>query len=385
MTIRDPAFLIPPGLSVRAGKEVKAPRRWCWSGEKSVGEHYLTEKAGIATSQRHMPEATPYRILVIRLSSLGDVILATPVVQALKKRYPWSEISWVVKKDYAELLAGDTQVDRIIPLDVLGSHRGVRGLAGFLRVLRETEYDLVVDLQDNVRSRVILTSCRSAAKVRYDKQALRRRWLVWGTWIFGRNPKVSLETVVGRYLKSLESVGVSDRDYQPRISLGAEDRAFAREFLGEVPERGRPLVGLCPGAKRETKRWPAERFAQLADRLAQDRNASILLLGSPEEAQLVTDVQRLMTSPVIQAAGKTSLRGLACLLEQCQVVVTNDSGPMHLAGAVGIPVVALFGPTVPELGFRPQGLRDVVIEKKLSSARAASMVPNDVRRVISNA
>jgi heptosyltransferase-2 len=311
-----------------------------------------------------MSRADPRCILVIRLSSLGDIVLATAVLPGLKTRFPGSAVTMVVKAQYADVVSSHPLLADVALLDPDGMHRGLRGLVGFARTLARKRPDLVIDLQANLRSYLLCALLRPPRLVRWDKEALRRRWLVGWTRLTGRRPGISLKPVVERYLGCLETLDVRKPSGRTRVYPSERHCASAETWLQADKETpGRALVALCPGAKRETKRWPAERFARLGDRLVEECGVRILLVGSPQEASLAERVQSMMDAPVIQAAGRTSIGELAALLERCQALVTNDTGPMHLAGAVGTPVVAFFGPTVPELGFVPQGPRDIVLQR----------------------
>ncbi|MBI3012912.1 MAG: glycosyltransferase family 9 protein, partial [Elusimicrobia bacterium] len=131
-----------------------------------------------------------------------------------------------------------------------------------------------------------------------------------------------------------------------------------------IPE-GKMLIGMNPGSMWKTKRWLPEYFAQVADTLQKERNCQIILFGSDQDKTAVRSVCSFMKSPVINLCGKTDLKTLTSLISRCSLFITNDSGPMHLASAAGVPLVAIFGPTTRELGFFPLGDKSVVVELEL--------------------
>lgn len=297
------------------------------------------------------------KIVVIRLSSLGDLILATPAIVALRKRFPQASISLVTKRRFAELFSKDPNLDRVIAFEEYVSHKGFSGFLRFMGELRRERFDLLIDLHANLRSRLISVLYPARSKLRYNKQVLRRRALL----LFKKSAQA--RHVVDLYLDALAPLGITPSTPGPKIYLESEEKKRAKELLREKGLSRELLIGIAPGARWFTKRWPGENFAALGDLLIGRLSADILIVGDEADRQTSIGVGQTMRNEPIQTCGETSLRQLAALLELCDLLVCNDSGPMHLATAVGTPVVALFGPTVEEFGFGPWGNRNIVLSK----------------------
>ena len=295
----------------------------------------------------------PKKILVIRLSSLGDVVLAIPVLRALRRNFPKAEIQVATRSEYAELLFPSPWVDAVRSLD----RRGKGEFLAYLKGIKRERYDLVIDLHATLRSRMIARAAGAGQALRYFKAALGRRVLV----AFKTSKPFQPKHVVDRYLECLRPFGIADSSRQPEVVMGAQEKAFGRDFLGQA----RPWIGLIPGAKHATKRWLKGGFVEVGKRLWQEDQIGTVVLGSDDEKALVKELVEGIGDGAKAACG-LGLRQMASVLACCKAVVTNDSGPMHLATAVGTPVVALFGPTVEAFGFFPLGERNVVLQRDLS-------------------
>ncbi|MBN1825940.1 MAG: glycosyltransferase family 9 protein [Candidatus Eisenbacteria bacterium] len=285
----------------------------------------------------------PRSFLVIRWGRLGDLVLAAAATRELRSAFPEAAIHFAVKEELAgmaELLPG---VDRVLPF----GGGGAGALLRYARSLPERRYDRVVDLQGNTRSRWLALLTGPGRTVRYPRLTMRRRALV--RWKRGKGEHS--RPVWDRYLDAVERLGTAVRRDPPRLL--------------PVEEKGTPgAVLFAPGAGRATKRWPAERFAETARRIGRESGRPILLLGSEGEKPLLERVAAGAGGGARVLAG-IPFRSTVAHLRDGALLITNDSGPMHVAGAVGTPVIALFGPTVPELGFGPAGEKDVVLSLDL--------------------
>jgi lipopolysaccharide heptosyltransferase II len=285
---------------------------------------------------------------------MGDVILITPALAALKARHPRARLDVVLKARYADLLRGHPGVDGLFVL-----HPG-EGIFSLAKRLRRERYNIVLDLHANLRSRMLSLLLPGVRKVRYRKGALRRRLLLQ-PWI-GSDPSVH---TVDLYLRSLRSLGIRAERDRPRLFLEENDLDFSRRFGEEHHlDDAVTVVGLHPGARWPGKRWSAERFAWVGRELEKRGHVRVLVFGGPGEEELSRRVADQIGTPAV-AAGGLSIRQLMALIARCAVVITNDSGPMHLATALDVPVVAVFGPTHPALGFWPLGERDAVLTADL--------------------
>lgn len=309
--------------------------------------------AGVAA-----PERGPMRFVVMRYSSLGDVALVNPVLDLLGYSWPEAEVYFATKPEYAPAVAGHPAVRRVL---------SYHGFFRHLKEIRALDPAMVIDLHDTFRTWALTTLLSSGRKdlrvVHYDKEAVGRRLIV------SKLRKTPSLHTVEKYLQPLTRMGaLYPHDEIELIVHPARGAAgFAKEFLEKRRTSVSQLVvGLAPGARWATKRWPPERFAELASRLVGKRDCLLYWFGSPGEADLITSLQDSMTGLPSQRgvnlAANCTLEQSIALLGRCDVVVTNDSGIMHLAVGRGARVVALFGSTTPQLGFSPLGRGHVIVE-----------------------
>jgi len=281
-------------------------------------------------------------IAVVRLSSIGDIVLTEPVVAALRQAYPDASISFIVKSRYRELVDADPHITRVHELR--GSSPGE--LAGLCSELRACRYSSVVDLHRNQRSMLLAACARSSIVTSYRKRELGDSVRVR----FGRRPFRASKLLVERYLDSLKPFGIRPSAARPTLSVSEEAADRARDRRERWGLRDRSYAAVAPAALWETKRWPVERFGEVATGLARMRGLDILLVGSSADRELARTLRSAIDAGsrrVINAAGETGLGELAALLGSARIFVGNDSGPMHMAMARRTPTVAVFGPTDP--------------------------------------
>jgi heptosyltransferase-2 len=285
------------------------------------------------------------RILVIRLSSLGDILLTTPVLRVLREYCPAAQLDFLTKAAYQDILRTNPCVDRLLLLEPQ------QGLREMLRRLRQTRYDIVIDLHRTLRSRLLYHGLLAERKLAYTKRTIRRALLVHLGW----NTLQAMTPVPDLYMAPLRCLGMTAPLPPLELHLTAESQEAMQVYLQqELPEsRMQPLVAVAPGARWSTKRWPVERFAAVAQTLAQTQQAAVVVLGSAEDRQLAQKLCQQLSVPVLNSTGTLSLMHTAALLQQCRLLLSNDSGLMHMAAALRVPVVAIFGPTVQEFGFYP--------------------------------
>ena len=309
----------------------------------------------------------PEKILILRLSSIGDILLSTPLIRSLRRRFPHARIDFVVKSQFAELLCTNPHLNELYTLD---TKKGRPALSELRQRLRAQKYDLIIDIHNNFRSGYLRRQ-KNARIVTVRKYKLQRFLLVKFGWNFYRH----ITPAHRRYLNTVTEYGIfddgqgleffPDADVQKEIDVLLEQK-------GRQP--GRLLVCLAPGASVETKRWPAERFAAVAKKLIHDLGAQILFLGDSRDAELTNAVNSKLDGAGIDLAGKLTLMQSACALNRADMALTNDSGLMHLATALGKPTTAVFGSTVRELGFFPVGPRTAVVENKELACRPCTHI-----------
>jgi len=285
------------------------------------------------------------RILVIRLSSLGDILLTTPVLRVLREHCPAARIDFLTKAVYQDVLRANPCVDRLLLLEPQ------QGLKETLHRLRQTRYDIVVDLQRTLRSCLLYRGLLAQRKLAYTKRTVRRALLVHLGW----NTLRAMTPVPELYMAPLRCLGITAPLPPLEMHLTAESQEAMQAYLQQALPEGlaRPLLAVAPGARWSTKRWPVERFAAVTHELAQTQGAAVVVLGSAEDTQLAQELCQRLSVPVLNSTGKLSLMHTAALLQQCHLLLSNDSGLMHMATALRVPVVAIFGPTVQEFGFYP--------------------------------
>lgn len=289
------------------------------------------------------------KVLVIRFSSLGDIILTLPVLETIRRHWPESQTDYLTKGTFASLLHDDPRVRR---LWTLTPDRPLEDLIGDLR---GESYNLVIDLHATARSRWVAARL-GRPTVRVDKAGWARRWLVW---THSALPNLSRHTV-DRYLDTIRAqLGLRfEPERVPRLQLDGTERQFAEDWL--KPSSGQRRIAIHPLAQHATKQWPAERFIEVANRLGAE-GWVVHWIGSPAERDLLERFRKATRTPSFSLADIGHLRRLGAVLARMDVALTGDSGPMHLAVAAGCPVVAIFGSTHPLLGFSPLGPCDKVV------------------------
>ena len=310
-------------------------------------------------------------ILLIKMSSLGDILHTLPFVAALRERFPEAKITWVVHPAFADLLPGPPFVDEVIPvrrlsggpLSFWGNFLECRALA---RTLRSRHFDLVIDLQGLFKSALVavLSGCRNrigTAKMREGSALVARR--IIGEHASGHALERSLD--VARFLGA-----ACDRLEFPLPDLTEARRSLRVRLSDAGLAENVPYAVLAPETRWKTKRWPTESFAELAARLTAD-GLGVVLAGGPSDrasGEAVAGVYRGLAAltpniarrPLVDLTGETSLRELAALTQDARIFVSADTGPLHIAAAVGTPLVALYGPTRPG-NTGPRGLGPMTV------------------------
>jgi lipopolysaccharide heptosyltransferase I len=292
------------------------------------------------------------KILFIKLSAIGDVVQTLPALEAIKKRYPDSEITWVVEEAAAGILEDHPLIDRLLvsrrqtwlrmlrnPLQMA---RGVRDITRFIRDLRRVRYDIAIDFQGLSKSGMLIGLARAARKIGFD----RTRELSY-LFLNERLPAYDIEKhALERYLDVARYLGANDPSLFCTLPIKQEVTAIRRKIAG-MHLQGRPLVVMNPVARWKTKLWLERNFADLADRLVKEKNAAVIFTGSPVDRAVNERIMSMMKETAVNWSGETTLKELAALASLSALFITTDTGPMHLAAAAGAQVLALFGPTAP--------------------------------------
>lgn len=295
----------------------------------------------------------PYNIMLVRMSSLGDILHALPVVRALKNKYPSTRLSWLVDERYASLLDGMDSIDRVVyfkrsevtrKLSTLqGFWRAVGIIISLIKTIRKINLVAAITFQSTLRSS--LFAFFSAARVRIAFN----RWAK-GSW-FCHNHHVSVKKNQHVILQNLSLIKVTGADLTPHrtpLALKKHDREPVEYFLSEKKIDPQRMVVFCPATSRPIKQWRADAWAALGDRLANEQDViPVIGWGDENEKKMAEEISGRMESKNHLSPNLT-LRESAALLEAARYVVAPDTGPLHLAAAMGTPVVGLYGPTDPK-------------------------------------
>ena len=294
-------------------------------------------------------------ILIVKTSAIGDVIHTLPALNALRRKYPEARIDWLVEEAAADLVIAHRALDTVLVSRrktwVRDLKQGKvlaawRGFADFVRELRGTEYDLLLDFQGLLKSGVFVGLARAKRKVGFGKGMEHAE----GSYLFLNEPipPVNMDQHAAiRELLLLKAIGVESEAVVFDLPIGNEERERIGLLLDSVGvDPAKPLVAINPMTTWETKHWRNERFARVADQLL-DRGMAVVFSGGPQDVQGIEEICGAMAGKAVNLAGRTTLKDLAALYERVAVLITTDTGPMHLAAAAGAPVVALFGPTAP--------------------------------------
>lgn len=297
------------------------------------------------------------RILVIRLSSLGDVVLASSVPAAIRARAAGARISFLTKEKFRATLEGNPHIDEI--LSVEASRSSSPRLFALGRALARQRFDLVVDLQSNPRSLLLSLLASPRDLVTAKKDSFTRHGMVRVKRLRPRRSRHAVQ----RYLSAVEKALGPVPAFRPRMYLSQAESERGRALLSGRGDDGGPWVGICPGARWQTKIWGVEKTALLAEELLRAGLRVAVMGGGPDEPVLA-ELRSVCAEQESVVFVDSDLRTLASVMSWCDCVVSNDSGLMHLAHSVGVPVVAIFGPTVPEFGFYPPDSGSVVLSNE---------------------
>jgi heptosyltransferase-2 len=286
--------------------------------------------------------------------------MTLPALRAIRKAMPGDRIHLLVKPSVSDVFVNNPDIDEIILYDE--RYDGITGKLRLLRSLRRMNFSKAIALQNAFEAALISFLSGIPKRIGYDRDG--RGFLLTDPIPYNGEDRSTHH--IKYFLQLLRKAGLEAQPSEPWIYLTLEERFIARQKLSGL---GRPIVGLNPGAAfGSAKRWPAERFASVADKVISELNGSAVVFGSAAETDTADEILALSGHPrgerIVSLAGQTSLRELAALISECDVLVTNDSGPMHMGYAVKTPLVAIFGSTDPML-TGPWGKANVVVSKDL--------------------
>ncbi len=276
----------------------------------------------------------PKNILILRLSSFGDIVLTEPIARSLKLNFPNARLCFVTLKQFQELVSMFESIDNVVGIDK-------QTWAWDIKEILAADFDLAIDLHNTLRTHAILRRLKPARVIRYRRERLKRFLCVYMPILWRGN----LTHTVDLYAEPLEKIGIHVEERIPRIRMPAEEEKSNQVLLDDT------AIGICPGAGSPYKMWPAEKYAQLARRFL-DIGHRVFLIGWKTDREQIEKCRGMIGSDVNPLIGE-NLKDVARGISRCKVVIGNDSGLMHFAAALGVKVAVIFGPSSPLLGFAP--------------------------------
>ncbi|MCJ7674204.1 MAG: lipopolysaccharide heptosyltransferase I, partial [Sedimentisphaerales bacterium] len=304
----------------------------------------LTDRA----KAKHL-RSTAKNILIIKPSSLGDIILTLPALSALRRSFPDAKISWLIRPEFAPLLDNHPHLDNIIPFDrkYLGkawyNPRAFAALLSLIHKLRRSKFDLVLDLQGLFRTASL--AWLSGCKKRFGMTTAREFAHIFYTHKLAQDK--SCIHLVDYYLKIAQAAGAADLSVEFILNTDRAAADSVHRLLTEQKINPDNYAVIVPGSAHSDKCWPVERFAALAEKISSQFGFSIVATGTKAEKSTIEALQRKTGVRLTNLAGLTNLRELTALIKSARLVVSNDTGPGHIAAALGVPVVLIFGRSNP--------------------------------------
>ncbi|WP_435051169.1 lipopolysaccharide heptosyltransferase II [Geoalkalibacter subterraneus] len=277
------------------------------------------------------------KIMVRMTNWVGDAVMTTPALSQVRATFPDAEIVVVANPLVAELFQYHPDCDRVLVFDKKSEHQGLGGFIKFCAQLRRERFDLAILFQNAIEAAFMAAWALIPRRAGYKTDG--RGWLLnYGVPAADRKHGLHHTEY---YLRMVREIGLSGGDDCLKLALTDDEKQWASQQFS-----GHPWVAVNPGAAYgSAKRWIPERFAAVADSLAEKHQVQIVLTGGPGEREIGADIENSMHSRPLNLIGQTSVRQMMAVLDRCRLMVTNDSGPMHVAAAFGVPIVAVFGPT----------------------------------------
>jgi heptosyltransferase-2 len=294
-------------------------------------------------------------VLIIRLSSFGDVLLTSPMIRTLKEKYKNVKIDFLVREQYYDLLKLNPAVNQIFVYE-----NDKKKIEALRASVIENKYNIVIDLQNNLRSRLLLRGMRLLI-FRFNKHSIRKFLLVK----FKINLLKNLPPIPGRYIQTFPGLA-SDKE-------GLE--FYTDKVHSDVILNKSNLIGLCPGSRHFTKMWGKEKFITLGNILTEN-GFSVVLFGGKDDSKICSEISAKIEASINLCNNDNAFQ-TAADMKMCKAVVCNDSGLMHLASAVKVPAVVILGSTVKEFGFTPYKNKNIIIENNSLSCRPCSHIGKD--------
>ena len=295
----------------------------------------------------------PLKILIIKLSAIGDVVHMLPVLESIHRCYPDASIDWVVERTAANLIEPHPLLRRVIVSDrkrwqktlfsLTTFLKTAKEIISFVRTIRSEKYDIILDMQGLMKSGVITGLARGGRKLGLGESREGASF-----FLTEKPAPVNFnDHAIDRYMSIFKLLKSSPASYEGKIPVTEKDQNHILKMFADLNLGSRPIVGIHPMAKWHSKLWYPERFVIIADRLISEFNCDVIFTGDKEDQPYIDEIINKMTCQATNIAGLTSLRELAFLYTKINMLVTTDTGSMHIAAAMKCSVIALFGPTAP--------------------------------------
>lgn len=324
-----------------------------------------------------MIRALPNKTAVFRLSSIGDIVLTSPLLRVLRAAAgPKARIDFVVKKEFADLVRFNHHLSVVHELD---ANEGFPALQRMRETLRAESYDLILDLHNNLRTIYLKNFANTKEAYTVDKRQFER----WQLIHLKRDVYRDRVHVADRYIESVREFGIVNDGKGLELFIPDEIQFAVSGRLAKLRlNEFETVIGVCPGARHFTKRWPWEKFAETCTRLATALHAKILAFGGAEDRNLCADIvssirENAGENAATDFSGEMTLLEVGAAMEFCDVLLTNDTGLMHIACARQRKVVAIFGSSVLQFGFGPYGTDSIVLENSTLRCRPCSHIGRD--------
>ncbi len=287
------------------------------------------------------------KILVFRLSSIGDIILTTALLRCLRNEFPNAQIDFVVKKQFAPILRCVPYISNVIELD---AKQGFVGIESLKNRLLATRYQVVLDIHKNWRSMYIRKSIKANLVLTFNKHVFRR----WVLTTFHKDIYKEVRPVYLRFIDAAAPIGVKPDGRGTELIVPHDIQQSVDDiYAANHVDITKPIVAFCPGASFTNKQWPAEKFAELAKRIVSDLNIQVVLIGGKNEQALCETIIRESEVTVVSLAGALDLSQSIAALNRVKATVANDTGMLHASEALGVPVVGIYGATARQFGYYP--------------------------------
>ena len=324
---------------------------------------------------KRLPEAGIERLLIRGTNWIGDVVMTLPAIAAIRTTWPGAKLFVLAKPWVAEVYRRSSDVDEVILFEEPGRHAGIGGKWRLAAELRRYRFDCAILLQNAIEAAIIARLAGIPCRAGYNTDG--RGFLL--THSVGRIAAIRGVHQIDYYLEMVRALGCLPAGRS--VCLRRDDDGVSEAFFNERGIRvGHPLIGIAPGAAfGPAKKWFPERFAAVADRLIDDTGAQAILFGSEGDRESTGEVRKNARHPLLDMAGKTNLREAVALISRCDLFIANDTGLMHIAGALGIPMVAIFGSTNPKT-TSPLGEASIVIHHDVPCSPCLKPIcPTDFR------